>query len=88
MVGIMRRSLLQSRAIPADTSNVYEMPDGAQLVGPTLFSITAYHGTPHKVDKLRMSKIGTGEGAQAYGYGLYVAEEKQGAKVTLIQSPC
>jgi hypothetical protein len=28
-----------SRAQPADTSNITEMPDGAQLVGPTTFSI-------------------------------------------------
>jgi hypothetical protein len=36
--------------------------------------VKAYHGTPHKVDKFRMDKIGTGEGAQAYGHGLYFAE--------------
>ena len=65
-----------SRAQPADTSNVIEMPDGAQLVGPTTFSITAYHGTPHKVDKLKTSKIGTGEGAQAFGWGLYFAKAR------------
>jgi hypothetical protein len=33
-----------------------------------------YHGTPHKFDKFDASKIGTGEGAQAYGHGLYFAE--------------
>jgi len=33
-----------------------------------------YHGSPHKFDKFDMSKIGTGEGAQAYGHGLYMAE--------------
>jgi hypothetical protein len=65
-----------SRAVPADASNVVEMPDGARLVGPTTFSITAYHGTPHKVDKFTTAKIGTGEGAQAYGWGLYFAESK------------
>ena len=27
----------------------------------------AYHGSPHDFDKFDMSKIGTGEGAQAYG---------------------
>ena len=69
-----------SRAQPADTSNVIEMPDGAQLVGPTTFSITAYHGTPHKVDRFRMAKIGTGEGAQAYGWGLYFAKSRMVAK--------
>lgn len=33
-----------------------------------------YHGSPHKFDKFDASKIGTGEGAQAYGHGLYFAE--------------
>jgi len=33
-----------------------------------------YHGSPHKFDKFDSSKIGTGEGAQAYGHGLYLAE--------------
>ncbi|RLD03024.1 MAG: hypothetical protein DRI65_13765, partial [Chloroflexota bacterium] len=36
----------------------------------------AYHGSPHKFDKFSTSNIGTGEGAQAYGYGLYFAEDK------------
>lgn len=35
-----------------------------------------WHGSPHKFDKFDSSKIGTGEGAQAYGHGLYVAESK------------
>jgi hypothetical protein len=35
---------------------------------------TVWHGSPHKFDKFDASKIGTGEGAQAYGHGLYVAE--------------
>lgn len=37
-------------------------------------SIRAYHGSPHKFDRFDMSKIGTGEGAQSYGHGLYFAE--------------
>jgi ADP-Ribosyltransferase in polyvalent proteins len=69
-------SLSDSRAKPADASNVTVLPDGARMVGPTTFSITAFHGTPHKVDKFRMDKIGTGEGAQAYGWGLYFAGKK------------
>ena len=35
-----------------------------------------FHGSPHEFDKFDMSKIGTGEGAQAYGHGLYFAESK------------
>jgi hypothetical protein len=42
--------------------------------------ITAYHGSPHDFDKFDLSKIGTGEGAQAYGHGLYFAEAEPVAK--------
>ncbi len=42
--------------------------------------IEAYHGTPHKVDKFSSERIGTGEGAQAYGHGLYFADRKGTAK--------
>ena len=38
--------------------------------------IVAYHGSPHSFDQFDTSKIGTGEGAQAYGHGLYFAEEE------------
>jgi hypothetical protein len=36
-----------------------------------------YHGSPHKFDRFDASKIGTGEGAQAYGHGLYLAESPE-----------
>ncbi len=42
--------------------------------------ITAYHGSPHDFDRFDLSKIGTGEGAQAYGHGLYFAEREGVAK--------
>lgn len=45
-----------------------------QLLNMGLAGLTVYHGSPHKFDKFDMSKIGTGEGAQAYGHGLYMAE--------------
>lgn len=38
--------------------------------------LRVYHGSPHDFDKFDMSKIGTGEGAQAYGHGLYFAEKE------------
>lgn len=45
---------------------------GPELAG--LLGLTAFHGSPHRFSKFDASKIGTGEGAQAYGYGLYFAE--------------
>ncbi len=42
--------------------------------------IRAYHGSPHDFDRFDLSKVGTGEGAQAYGHGLYFAEAEDVAK--------
>ena len=39
-----------------------------------MMGATVWHGSPHKFNKFDSSKIGTGEGAQAYGHGLYLAE--------------
>lgn len=44
----------------------------AESYNPT--GMTVYHGSPYKFTKFDASKIGTGEGAQAFGHGLYVAE--------------
>lgn len=46
----------------------------------TVQGIRAYHGSPHDFDRFDMSKIGTGEGSQAYGPGLYFAENEGVAK--------
>ncbi len=39
-----------------------------------------WHGSPHDVDKFSTSKIGTGEGVQAFGWGLYFTNLKAIAK--------
>lgn len=41
---------------------------------------TAWHGSPYKFDKFSNEAIGTGEGAQAHGYGHYAAKSKDVAK--------
>ena len=50
------------------------MADDLQQPNTDEPGITAYHGSPHDFEQFDMSKIGTGEGAQAYGHGLYFAE--------------
>lgn len=39
-----------------------------------------YHGSPHVFDKFALSAIGTGEGTQAHGWGLYFAGNKETAE--------
>ena len=60
---------------------------GRNLAAPTAAGQAAgqrgaivWHGSPHKFDRFDSSKIGTGEGAQAYGHGLYLAEGLNTAK--------
>lgn len=52
--------------------NPNEAVDVAMSFAP--LGITAWHGTPYQFNKFDTSKIGSGEGAQAYGHGLYFAE--------------
>jgi hypothetical protein len=66
-----------SRAQPADTSRRFLLPGDVEMIGPTSFSIGAWHGTRAKVDKFRSRYIGTGEGNQMFGHGLYFAERKR-----------
>jgi hypothetical protein len=50
---------------------------GSDLATRGFLTQSAWHGSPHKFDEFSTSKIGTGEGAQAYGYGLYFAGNKE-----------
>lgn len=40
------------------------------------FSQSAWHGTPHDFNGFDLGAIGTGEGAQVHGWGLYFAKER------------
>lgn len=45
--------------------------------------LTLWHGTPHQgIEKtgFKLNKIGTGEGMQAYGWGIYFANQKERAE--------
>ena len=46
------------------------------LSTPESLDQTAYHGTPPKGKAFSLEHIGTGEGAQAHGWGLYFAQNK------------
>ena len=74
-----------------DSSNLLASVAGAGLLGGSIFAtedadagilsrIKAFHGSPHDFDRFSTENIGTGEGAQAYGHGLYFAEREGTAK--------
>ena len=53
-----------------DNNGVFS-PDDANI-----YHQSAWHGTPHDFAEFLLSAIGTGEGAQAHGWGLYFAGER------------
>ena len=55
-------------------------PGDLAKFAPVLSAIPFWHGSPHKYDAVDLSKIGTGEGAQAYGWGYYGAGAKDTAE--------
>ena len=57
---------------PGQFSNSWSYSDPAFMV--------AWHGSPHDHNKFDSSKIGTGEGAQAYGWGHYFAGAREVAE--------
>lgn len=51
-----------------------------KAAGKARRGIEAWHGSPHKFDRFDVARLGTGEGAQQYGQGLYFADELDVAK--------
>jgi len=67
--------------IDGEPLRVGEMLEVAAKTDPRIAeSFEAWHGSPHEFDRFDLSKLGTGEGAQAYGHGLYVAENEKVAR--------
>ena len=66
----------------ATTAAATLAPEDAEAgnVDRILRGLRAYHGSPYKFDRFDLSKIGTGEGAQSFGHGLYFAENEGVAK--------
>jgi hypothetical protein len=79
-----RQSALMDKAFDPTGNTLIRDPNAANQAAMNLFEgpmsfapagITAFHGTPHLIkDKFDINKVGTGEGAQAYGHGMYFAE--------------
>lgn len=71
---------LEAATLPMGTGAIAGVPVRAGEAVLGAGPIRAYHGSPHDFDAFDMSKIGTGEGAQAYGHGLYFAENPKVAE--------
>lgn len=71
---------IQGGAEEGDTNYVIFKPEDMRITQHTKFSIKTYHGSQASFDKFDHSFMGSGEGAQAYGWGTYVSEVEGIAK--------
>lgn len=71
---------IQGGAEEGDTNYVIFKPDDMKITEHTKFSIKTYHGSQASFDHFDHSFMGSGEGAQAYGWGTYVSEVEGIAK--------
>lgn len=80
-----RARVLNEMTTAAAREGVSYGPSSQQLAGLLSeaynpIGLTVFHGSPAKFQKFDPTKIGSGEGAQSYGYGHYVAESPDVAK--------
>jgi hypothetical protein len=88
--GIVRDPKVLAQALAETGRKAMSGPLGAgevigEMIGPmrgkpVMAELDVYHGSPHVFDEFDASKIGTGEGAQAYGHGIYLAENPEVAR--------
>ena len=74
---------------PASTVTIYEMMKNVNdrhgnpyvdAQGDAVYHQSAWHGSPHDFNEFDLGAIGTGEGNQVHGWGLYFAKDKKVSK--------
>jgi hypothetical protein len=76
------QGLLKDLNTPKPVNTTQDMTNLALNLNPVmgLIGATAYHGSPAIFDKFDIKKLGSGEGAQSYGHGMYFAENPKTAE--------
>ena len=69
-----------ARYTAMDYLNTVRFDVNAKLNGKDGYAQAAWHGSPHDFDEFDLGAIGSGEGNQAHGWGLYFAKNKEVAQ--------
>ena len=75
-----RNKTKQTGELFSDTGRPSIFGSALATAGEQPRGMTLYHGSPHDFDKFSLEKIGTGEGNQAFGRGVYLASNEDVAK--------
>jgi hypothetical protein len=61
----------------AQPLSLFMIQERIGIVNGEKFNQSAWHGSPHDFDSFDLGAIGTGEGAQVHGWGLYFAQDRK-----------
>lgn len=71
---------IQRETVPVEESTQATPPKLRDVNRSNQVEDRAFHGSHAKFDRFNLSHIGSGEGAQAFGWGVYLAQERNTAK--------
>lgn len=58
-------------------ANTWQYPDPVIVFNGSVFTQRAWHGSPYEFEAFDLGAMGSGEGNQAHGWGLYFAKDKR-----------
>lgn len=67
---------------PGETNvNTWQYPDPVIVFNGSVFTQRAWHGSPYEFEAFDLGAMGSGEGNQAHGWGLYFAGNKEVSEI-------
>ena len=74
--GLRQAGVPETEIAGMDPRKAWKRLQESKAADPDKLYQTAWHGSPHHFDKFTLDHIGSGEGAQAFGWGLYFADSR------------
>jgi hypothetical protein len=80
VVGRLKETGLANEVFEMSNAEIEDKLIELGLDAETTKQVAAWHGSPHSFDRFTTEAMGTGEGAQAFGWGLYFTDSESIAR--------
>jgi hypothetical protein len=80
VIGRLKETGLANEVFEMSNAEIEEKLIELGVDAETAKQVAAWHGSPHSFDRFTTAAMGTGEGAQAFGWGLYFTDSESIAR--------
>jgi hypothetical protein len=80
LINTLKKNGLSTNVVLLNTNEINKKLQELGVDAETRKQVLAWHGSPHSFDRFTTEKMGTREGAQAFGWGLYFTDLESIAK--------